>query len=350
MRVPIRSTRCLGPVPHPSGEGWHIVGQDGGQSIRVGEKTLIVFSDSLVMFRDPLPAVRERAVPFPMPWGKNGVFLPNCAGISDASTLPSAMAQLRYFRDDTGLPRPVLEASQQEQAFRLRFWPCHGIYIDGRIFLYYLGIQTIDPTSVWGFRTLGTGLAALDPESGECSRISHDGDWRLWKQHADDFHFGVQTVADDSFVYVFASVRNGLQNTALLARVTRDAIADPGAYAYLSDHKPTWSPRLGDATNLGPCSSEYSVSYNAFLGRYLMVYLDEYRKVLVMRTAPALWGPYSAPQQIAAVPHRTSSELVYLGFEHPMFAQEGGRRIFVSYCQPNFTANSIVTLCFDDSD
>lgn len=347
MQLPIRSTRYLGPVPHPSTERWHVFGQDGGQTIVAGRSTLIVFSDSLIIPAHASAFVSGQAVSLDTPLRGRGIFLPNCAGITDATTLPSAMARLRYFEDDSGLPRPILQANRQETAFRLRFWPCHGIYLNGQIFLYYLGIQTTNPHSMWGFRTLGTGLAIVDPDSGTCERLMHDGDWCLWKKRADDFHFGVQVIDDGDFLCVFASVRTGLSNTVLLARVAHDSIADPRAYAYLSSHKPTWTPRLQDAMHLGPCSSEYSVSYNAFWGRYLMVYIDEYSKILVMRTAPALWGPYSAPQAIATVPHQASSELVYLGFEHPVFAQDGGQRVFISYCQPNFTANSIVTVNFD---
>jgi len=44
------------------------------------------------------------------------------------------------------------------------------------------------------------------------------------------------------------------------------------------------------------------------------------------------------------VPHRPASEVVYIGFEHARFQEDGGRVIYASYCQPRFSANSLVKL------
>jgi hypothetical protein len=77
-----------------------------------------------------------------------------------------------------------------------------------------------------------------------------------------------------------------------------------------------------------------------------MVYVDSYDKVLYLRTADGLWGPYSAPQKVARVPHEPSSELIYLGFEHPKFRADDGAKIYISYCQPHFYPNAVVQLRF----
>jgi hypothetical protein len=77
-----------------------------------------------------------------------------------------------------------------------------------------------------------------------------------------------------------------------------------------------------------------------------MLYVNPYDKMLTLRTAEHVWGPYSDPQPVVVVPHAESTELVYLGFEHPGFAADGGRLVFVSYCQPHFTNNSLLALKF----
>ena len=290
--IPIQTTRFLGPVPHPTTEDWFIIGQDGGQSIAMGERTLFVFSDSLISTTKRPDSPIGMPCPFPTPLQGQGFFLPNCAGVTTERNLSGALAGLNYFEGEQGLPRPLLLPTEQEKAFRLRFWPEHGILIDGKVYLYYLGIKTIDPSSMWGFQNVGTGLAMLEPDTGVCTRLYHDRDWRLWRMRADDFHLGVQVIHEEEFLYVFASVREGVTSTARLARVRWDCITEPEAYQFLSSSKPTWTSRLTDACSLGGCSSDYSVSYNAYLGKYLMVYVDEYDKVLVLRTSDHIWGPF----------------------------------------------------------
>ena len=46
------------------------------------------------------------------------------------------------------------------------------------------------------------------------------------------------------------------------------------------------------------------------------------------------------------LPHLPSSELIYMAFEHPTFARDGGRQVFISYCQPSFVPNSLVEVGF----
>ena len=67
---------------------------------------------------------------------------------------------------------------------------------------------------------------------------------------------------------------------------------------------------------------------------------------MLLRLSDDLAGPYSPPEVVGRLPHLRSSELVYMGFEHPKFATDGGRRVFVSYCQPSFTLNTLLELCF----
>jgi hypothetical protein len=273
--------------------------------------------------------------------------LANSAALTGETQVRSALASLEYFLDGDGLPREIVPATERERYQRLRFWPEHGVAIGSVVYFYYLGVQTVDEDSTWGFRNAGIGVAMLDWRSGECQRMRLAGDWRLWTGVGEDFHFGVQVMPAGGYLYVFGATRHGLQNSAMLARVRPELIAEPAAYEFLSDTAPAWTPDIRRACPLGPASSEYSVSYNPHLRSYAMTYVDGYHKTLVLRTAAALWGPYSDPVTLARVPHEPTSELIYLGFEHPHFAEAGGRRIYVSYCQPRFTANNLVSITLE---
>ncbi len=351
--VAVRSVRQLGAYPNHRTDSWLMVGQDGGQSIAIGEKTLFVFSDTLMAARR---ALQGRAAPSPIPTSQvtgQGIFLANCAALAptDAPTMRAALAGLRYYQDAEEIPREILSPSDDERAAGLRFWPEHGIFLDGKVYLYYLGIETLDHSSVWAFRNRGAGLAVLDPETGVAEIVRRDDDWNLWPAagDADDVHFGVQVVKEGAYVYVFGSVRRQVYTTtARLARVAAASIANPDAYEFFGGEggAPCWTAERTAARDLGVCSDEYSVSYNPYLGRYVMVYTYAYHKTLWLRTASMLEGPYGAPLAVGVLPSRASSELAYLAWEHPTFCENDGETIYISYSQPHFTPNGLLALRF----
>ena len=324
-----------------------MVGQDGGQSLSCDRGHIFLFSDTLLVSSDKALWESAQPAPVPVPADLHTIFLSNCAAVSDADTLDAALSSLRYFADDHGLPREVLVSDERDRFRRVRFWPEHGISIGNRIYVYYLAVQTTDASSVWGFRSLGTGLAEMDSETGHCRRVTQHGDWLLWRNMVDDFHLGVHVVREDDVLYVFGSIRRGFHYEGLLARVRADRIDDPAAYDFLASSAPTWTPLLGDAASLGPASSGYSVSFNQHLGRYTLFYVDGYSRRLLVRTARRVWGPYSEPYDMFGLPARPTSELLYLGFEHASFQREGGRTVYVSYCEPHFAPGSLVTLTVD---
>lgn len=350
-RVPIRATRHLGSFPRTYTADWLLVGQDGGQSIDLGDRTLFVFADTLVAWRRSQFASKYAPAPYHTVLDPRGIFLGNSAAIGAGDTLREALDSLRYFTDADGFPREIIPPTPRERAQEIRFWPEHGIYLNGTVYLYYLGIQKTEGDTVWSFRNLGTGLALLDPETGACERIRRDGEWCLWPVTDGDFHFGVQTVHAvpedaDEYLYVFGSIRHHFDFQTIVARVAPAKITDPDAYEYLQSPEGDWGRCVENAHNLGGSSSEFSLSYNEFLEQYTMLSVEAHTRWLELRTADALLGPYSPPQRIAKVPCQLPDELTYLAFEHPKYRLNRGERIYISYCQPHFTPNELVEVRF----
>jgi hypothetical protein len=347
----VRSSRYIGAFPQTRTRRYCVAGQDGGQSIALGGKsggkTLFLFSDTLLLAAGDHRDRAHSPIPMPLPIGTENLFLANCGAVGQSTDLPGALTSLQYYEDAEGLPLEILQSDARERFRQLRFWPEHGIFLNDRVYFYYLGVATVDPTSVWGFRTIGAGVAELNPETGEARRVSVRGDSLPWRNQAADFHFGVHVILEQGWVFVFGSVRDGIQSTGWLARVRPDRITEPAEYEFLTSAGPEWSPNMAESCSLGPTASEFSVSWNAFLGKYAMIYVEEYCKRLMLRTSDQLWGPYSEPLDLIGVPHQESSLFVYLGFEHAAFQQQDGRKIFVSYCEPHFSSSSLVTLTFD---
>jgi hypothetical protein len=321
-----------------------MVGQDGGQSIDLGASTLFVFSDTLLTaLRRPIgPDVNSAslAVASDQPC----LFLANCAAVSDGKDIHSGLDQMRYLSGPDGFPIEILVPNAEERLANLRFWPEHGLLIEGTVYLYYVGVEILNPADPWAFRPIGSGLATVDPATGAARRIRRDGNWCLWPSRSDDFHFGVQVIRRDDEVYVFGSHRNGMVHHGIVCRVAADRISDPAAYAYLAHGSGHWVNDEEHAGSLGPCASDYSVAYNHHLRAYLMLYVDGFTKQLMMRVADDLCGPYSVPRAVGRLAHHPSCELIYLGFQHPKFARDGGQRLYVTYCQPSFAMTSVVEL------
>jgi len=323
-----------------------LIGQDGCQSIDLGDRTLFIFSDTLLLPLRAAPGATSHSAPFQLKGPGPTIFLANCAALTQGTDTRASLLGMQYYQDQDGFPVEILSPGPQEQADKLRFWPAHGIYVSGRVYLYYLGIQTVEESSIWAFKNLGAGLAIMDPQTGECQRVCRGAEWLLWTRPEDDFHFGVQVLEDAGFTYVFGSVRRGLDIDALLARVPTKQISDPTCYTYYQPERETWIPDLDQAGSLGPCGNDYSVSYNPYLGQYLMVFVNSYTKELKLRLAKHIEGPYSPAINLGRIPHRRESELIYLALEHPKFACQNGQKVYISYCQPYFTLASLVEVCF----
>lgn len=327
-----------------------MIGQDGGQSIDLGERTLVVFADTLLLPTDAAAdgalEHRARAPEYAAELGERSVFLANCAAIVDGTDLREGLRELSFLSGDDGFPVEILTPTEGEHAARLRFWPAHGVRSGADVYLFYLGIETLVPRDMWGFRNVGVGLARLHPETGRGERIGGDGGWCLWAPRSDDFHFGVSVLREDGSAYVFGSTRHDHDVTALVGRVPVGELADVGAYEFYDPTRRAWLSDPARAGSLGPSGSDYSVSFNAYLGKYLMVYVDAFAKELAVRVADRPEGPYSEPEVAGRLPHAPASELIYLGFEHPGSARDDGRRILVSYCEPRFELCSLVEICF----
>lgn len=168
--------------------------------------------------------------------------------------------------------------------------PTFGIAVGDRLYLHYMSVRTWQGPGRWLVNH--AGLAYSD-----------DGG-RTWTKHPDakwpgDGNFAqVAFVRHQGFIYLFG-IPAGRFGPAALARVRPERILNPASYRYWDGR--TWQPDSAAAAPVVPAPvGELSVAWSPDHQRWIMLYLDEPRKGIVVRTAERLTGPWSAPELVVS--------------------------------------------------
>jgi hypothetical protein len=308
-----------------------ITGQDCVSSIVLpDEKTFWVFGDTI---EGPFETIRNHPLA--------GV-LSNTGCIVPLQDLSSGVRDFAYLATPDGTrARQLIGFVPPEDRSRQRLWAIHGVHVDGALYLYYHRI-TMDPTlDVFESFTLdGMGIARGDAAFDFTRLTAPDGTHEFWKGHEPGFGVFVQEV--DDYLYLWGSIQPGSESSGdmYLARVRPADIEDLAAYEYLVEApmpgrpaiRPVWAPTF---TRTAPLFShvpnEMSSSFNAYLGRFISLTTYDRKDQLVIRTAPGISGPWSEPEVFHRPVGATPDSLFNAGKEHPEFAREGGRIIYMTY-------------------
>ncbi|MEX1233537.1 MAG: DUF4185 domain-containing protein [Roseovarius sp.] len=167
--------------------------------------------------------------------------------------------------------------------------PTNGISLGERMVLHYMSVRMWTSDGRWLVRN--SGLAYSDDDGQNW----HRSPTALWPNGS-----GFEQVAfvdQGAMIYSFG-IPQGRFGAVRLRRVARDALFDPAAYRYwdgsawVSDHRAA-------AFVVAAPAGELSVAWSETHGRWLMMYLDETKAAIVLRTAADLVGPWSAAQTVA---------------------------------------------------
>ncbi|MBC7188021.1 MAG: DUF4185 domain-containing protein [Calditrichaeota bacterium] len=263
--------------------------------------------------------------------------MPSSTGLLSASGLRS----YRYLTGDDGYPRQLLPWLPEEDPERYRIWPLHGIFLHGRVYLYFVRVELL-PGRCWPYKfdVAGTGLAVADYPELAFERLVRQDSTIWWAAHEPCYGAAVLPVFEEGIVYVYGTWLREGHHYCSITRVKAEQLDQPEAYEYLVSFAPEWSRKRQRAVPImDGMPTEMSVSYNAYLGCYLAVHSWETTGKLVARTAPCPWGPWSQPQLLwtARVPLRNplvyGGPLVYAGKEHPELAREQGRVIYLTFVE-----------------
>jgi hypothetical protein len=149
----------------------------------------------------------------------------------------------------------------------------------------------------------------------------------------DEPGFGGAAAIDGDELFAFAPIQDGLTFHWLLGKVALDAVFDRTAWSFWDGAQ--WSTSLTSACPVFDASSIVTVQFNAFVGQWMAVYSAVFSNDVMLRTAPALTGPWSDEMQLFTADRAGQGGTSYDATPHAEYAENGGQVLYVSYSRPN---------------
>lgn len=233
----------------------------------------------------------------------------NTLAFSTDTTLADGMRLDRFVTGLLPLQAREIIPSKKVDHDELTTIPTGGVHVDGRDYLAFMSVRHFEPVG-GRWTTNHAGVAYSD--DGGTTWIDVPEARRGNTPAFDDPFQMIAYARNDGFVYAFGTP-NGRFGDVRVARVPEHAVLDLGVYRYWT--AAGWSPSPEQAVPVvgGPVG-ELSVHYDEGLRRWLMMYLDESRHEIVLRTAPAPTGPWSPETAVAGA---AQFGQLYAPFIHP---------------------------------
>ncbi|TDO33767.1 uncharacterized protein DUF4185 [Kribbella sp. VKM Ac-2527] len=223
--------------------------------------------------------------PATIDWRCNLLFRSKDRNLADGMTLDSAA------EDRPGHAKQFLDCKKVDRDEHTVI-PTAGISVGNRQYVQYMSVNYWGPAGSWF--TNYSGFAYSD-DNGETWTKDPGARWQNTPEWDNNFQM-TALVRNNGYVYMVGTP-NGRFGNAHLARVPERQVLSKKAWRYW-DGK-TWSTNESAAAPIaiGPVS-EVSVQWNAHVGKWLMMYLDEQRASVVLRSAGSLTGPWSGEQVV----------------------------------------------------
>lgn len=305
------SVTDLGVVSRPE----TVINRDGGFTVLVGGKMLWTFGDTFFNTRAE----------------DGSAFRSNTAALAE----PDMPLLLTEPVDSNGTPFPALAFTAAEQAFN----DSTGSATD-RIALWIGGLVPENDSTALAFYAKWHVRGALDYDFlgvgtahfpvGSTTGMRDNG--LLFSENEPVF---VKAFLHEGMVYLYGGVPgDGLAQRQYLARAPLDSATQRAAYRFWNGAD--WDVDVDNRVSVfSGASSGVTVSYNAFLQAFTVVYSPPFSSRVLMRTAPRPEGPWSDPFELfTGMPPVPGNSFNRQGIQHPELAKNDGRTIFVSYFRP----------------
>jgi len=294
--------------------GW--TGADGAYSVPLSEGvTLWLFGDTWV--GDVRSGRHE-----------NATLVNNSLALQSGRT-PSPEGMAFFFGEGAGgQPGPFFLPPDR----RGWYWPCGGACTGAGLFLFMMHIERTAAGDPFGFRQVGTALVRVD-NPADPPRL-----WRMTQRRvphsvfsgSERVAFGSAVLREGGVTYVYGTRDWRGRRHAILARVEGGDVADFGAWRFYDSG--AWREKLRPGRGLfAGVASEYSVSYQPSLKKYIAVTTDQgLSGKVVARLAERPWGPWEKPFVLYRCPEFSAERQVvtYAAKAHPELALRPDELIF----------------------
>lgn len=212
------------------------------------------------------------------------------AKLADVESPASGLVIEHFISDPSGRATELL-SSQKVYWVEQTVIPTNGISVDSRMFLHYMSVKRWVAPGQWNINH--AGLAFSDDDGHTWVKSG-----RFWGESSNFAQVAFARSDDEpELVYLFG-IPAGRFGQVRVARVPAATMLSPGEYRYWDGSD--WSPYENDAVTVVPAPvGELSVAWNEYLDRWVMMYLDERLKAIVVRTSDSLTGPWSEQRLIA---------------------------------------------------
>lgn len=286
-----------------------IVGEDGGESVRVGNTTYFAFGDTTT----------------------NSAMLPN--SVATTSDIDASDCFTMTSKSSKGAAVPMLPKLNTE----CTVWPLDMVNTTGAdIYFFYYSFSVNNCN-----QRLGMGLGKMDANTLNTTRINNFF-WQPGDAVTPNFDInGAAFTKVGTDVYIMWNGQDtGGRDLTMLSKVAVANIGNKAAYTYWDGTsfqsnpallKPLWDQG-------GVPTHGMTIRFNSFLGKWTAIYNTGYSSIMAARTADNITGPWSGETTIVnCLQHYelgTSSGTAFPCYgakEHPWYERNNGQIIYASH-------------------
>ena len=311
------------PLLTQTGSSGAVVGQGGNYTVALPDGGVLWLLNNVWMGETKSDG--QAAV-----WG----VVDGAAALSRSTDPYSQRGALTYVSDENGWPLPLMAGDLKEYSQARKFRPRAGLAAGGKYYVFYSVLNNYGPEFYDYFR-VGQGVAWAEKPAGPYRKSPGADHYPMWNDIEPSF--GSAVWADDGgWVYVYGRVMTAPgEYGAALARVKPENLLSKEQYSYYSVEAASgaWTGDVAEASVvIEHMPEEFSVTYNEFLKRYLLVYLDAGSGAVSARQASYPWGPWGEKTPLLACKETDYCEGAK---EQAVFAAGGGQKIFFTLEKKN---------------
>jgi hypothetical protein len=323
----IASAQDLGVIPtNPD-----ILGRDGGGSVLFQGHSVWIYGDTFIA----------------KPNAEDQTLLSDSWSFTTDLTVQNGITGFQEQLDSAGAPTMLLPLSPAEQAFnqahnvnncqaqpcgaRWALWPGTTVVnpADGTALIFYT-LVSAQPGN-FNFQGVGNSIATWQSLQQQPQRPTVDSP--IVPGHPDliftqnEPGFGSAAFVSNGTLYVYGC---GYSSGCQLGKVDPSSAQDRSAWSFYAGNG-SWSSQIGDAISVFNDANILSISWNAYLQRYLAVYSPPFSQNVVMRTSTNPEGPWSSEIVAFVAMQSAGAGNVYDALAHAEYDANGGQTIYVSY-------------------